>query len=493
MFAAEQVPRSRGTCRRVSTRLPRSVPGRGSLARGLLLFVLLATSGGFSAASDFADGPALLSLDEAVDLALKQNPDYLGILSNIELAELDMEQARSAYRTKFYSSLNTDARIGSELGSTYNIGVRKQRESGSQWNVGFYSSTFGDSSLSELRFAYTLPFFRNPLSTGEFTVAGAELGYRHKVRLSAIAAEELILQIVNQYYGLVLAVNKVNVARGQMDVAHRLEHATRIRAGTGRSSELDLRMAELRVGQAKHQRQVALLDQDKAESRLKLALGLDLSRPIAVDRSIPPVANIEIVELPPEAVEERALERRAELAGLREEVEMSRRKLRSQSGRTYPGIDVSLQYSLVGDGDSVADSMNLNDTRVGIGVSMDMDGRSEEQREQRRLLLQYESRERALEKLEGEIRAEARAATLAVQESAGQLRLARELLDLTQQQFSYTELRYRNGSAGTEDVLEKQQSLSDARHAELVARVSYLLSSYTLQAADGSLVEDWTR
>jgi outer membrane protein TolC len=156
-------------------------------------------------------------------------------------------------------------------------------------------------------------------------------------------------------------------------------------------------------------------------------------------------------------------------------------------------MDVTLQYSLVGEGDNFDSSMELDETRIGVGLAMDFNIAGAVNDEPRRLAIAYRGRERAYQRLQSEIRTEVRSATFALREKAAELGLAREGLVIAQQQYRFAELRYAKGTAGTEEVLEKEQELSDARQRELAARVEYLVSSYDVQRASGTLAEQWQR
>ncbi|MFQ5634938.1 MAG: TolC family protein [Gammaproteobacteria bacterium] len=435
--------------------------------------------------------PNVLSLQDAISQALLSNHQYRSLVNGVAVAELDYEMARSVFKTKLRGNMNSDARSGADIGSTYNLGLSKRNESGSGYGVGLYYSQFGSKELSELRFSYTLPFFRNPLTSGKFDSDRAELDFRHRERMTKIGGEELVLRVISAYYRMSLAGGQADLAAGEVTVARKLQQATRIRAKTGRSSEMDLQWADLRVDQARQRREMGKFQRAKAENDLKLVLGLELDAPIAIDEDIPPVSNPEWLLMSATEVEALAMENRAELIGLGEDLDLARRKLRASPARRMPGFDVSLQYSMIGEGSTFADALQFDDSRIGIGVSMDVDLMGNPDQQYRRLALFYDDKRRSYARLEGEIRASVKDAVFAMHDGAGQLRLARQTLQLAEKQFRLTELKYRAGSAGTQDVLEAEQARSDARHAEMTARVDFLLSTYRVRLVAGTLMEDW--
>ena len=147
--------------------------------------------------------PDVYTLQEVIDQALLGNAEYRNLINSVEVSRLDYEKARAVFKTKLQGNVNTDARSGAEIGSTYNLGLNKRNTSGSAYGVGVYHASFGDQELSEIRFSYTLPFFQNPLTTGKFESDRAELDFRHQQRMAKIGAEELILRVLTTYYSLV--------------------------------------------------------------------------------------------------------------------------------------------------------------------------------------------------------------------------------------------------------------------------------------------------
>lgn len=461
------------------------------MPRNILLLITLSWLAFSLPARSDEPAPRFYTLRQAVNQALLGNPDYRNLLNSVEVAQLDYEKARAVFKTKLKGNLNSDARSGADIGSTYNLGLQKRNMSGSAYGVGVYHSSFASKQLSEIRFSYTLPFFQNPLTTGKFDSDRAELDFRHRERMARIGAEELVLNVLTAYYHLSLAYNRIGVAQGEVSVARKLLQATRIRAKTGRSSEIDLQWAALRVSQAEQRRDKSMFEKLRAANDLALLMGLDSTQPVAVEREIPPVSNPELMQMTTDEVQAMAIKNRAELIGLGEDLELARRKLRASPSKRMPGLDVSLQYALISEGTSFTDSVTFNDSRIGVGVSMDIDLLGTPNQQHRRLALFFDSTRRSYERLEGEIRSAVSDAVFTMQNNARQLDLSRRSLDLAEKQFHLTEIKYRGGSASTQEVLEAEQALSDMRYKELTSRVNYLLSNYRVRLIAGTLLEDW--
>lgn len=453
--------------------------------------VLLAAACMLTAGPISADPVIYLDLDRVVAQAVTRNPGYLDALAAIELAELDLAEANARFEPTVVSSMNTDARTGAEIGRDYRVTLLDRAPSGSQWSLGYHNSSFGENSLSELRLGYSLPFFKSPLETGRFALEQAELDLRYRERLTHQNAGRVILDAVTAYYQLSLAENRVALVRDQVNLAGRLHTATRLQARRGRASELDIRAAGLRLTQARQQLQRAEIERARVADRLKLLLDLNLSVDLSIDPGIPPGPGDLMLSDSVESFETAALANHAELVSLAEEIEIARRKLAEDAYTRYPGIDVQLQYSLVGDGDNFSDSFSMDDQRFGIGFYMDLDiGRSQE-RERKRLMLNYDARRRQHRQLEASIRASAREGFLRYQETASRLAIAREAAGLARDRYRREELRYKAGEVSTDDILAAEQALTEAQHEELEARVGHILAAYEVERAGGVLVARW--
>jgi outer membrane protein len=462
------------------------------IVRALCLAVLAAGGGqpAFAAGAAGAAPGGFLSLDEVVARALADSPGARDIAAGVELAGLDLERARADYRFRPYAFLNTDARSGADTGSTFRAGVSRRFASGSRWTLGASNTTFGDSYLSEVAVGYTLPIFQNPLTSGRFALDDAELGFRTRELQAVLAAEDLVLQAITAYYELALAENSIEVAEGATALAERLARATEIRLRAGRSSQLDRQLAELRVAESRQREAAAAAARAAARNRLAALLGYGHDDPFAVDPEIPVATDSDTALLEEEPLVELALRERRDFLALQADSELAARKVAARMPR-LPGIDVTLQYALVGEGTSFSESSNLNDGRLGVGIAVDLAGKGSQAEESRRSLLQYQSRRRALDRLEADIRNDVQSSLFGVRDAAARLRLARQTRVLAQQQLRLAENLYAKGTGTTEDMLERQQGLLDARQGELGARAQLLLANYRLQAATGRLLDQW--
>lgn len=447
---------------------------------------MLAASAALSAVAD--DAPPLLTLSEAIDTALHRSPIYIALANDLDVARLDLESARNAFRTRFTSSMNSSDRTGADLGSTYEVGLSRLLESGSRWGLGFSSSQFGGEALSELKVSYSLPFFGNPAVASRYGVDLARIEEKRRAQLLAVGAEELTVRVIGSYYDAVLAANRARVADSGRDVAEALALVTTVRERAGTSTTLDARRARLRVTQASDRVRTSGLGVERARQGLAALIGMPVDRPFIVEQEVPALDDSEPVDS--FVFEERALAMRPELVALREELDLVRSRAR-EAGAETPPIDVSLQWSLVGEGGSVGESLSLDEQRFGVGVAVALDRGRAANLERRRWLLIYETRRQSCLALENQVRFESRDAVLTLDDARAAAQIAFQELVLANDEFRIAELRYRGGTATTEEALNAEQALADARLGELERRVSYWIARKRIDRASGNLEDRW--
>lgn len=433
-----------------------------------------------------------LSLQHAIDQALIANPGYLNLQDQAIIADMKLENARSVYKTKFASSTSSDARSGADVGSTYNLYLNKRNESGSSYSAGIYNSSFGDKNLSEMRFSYTLPFFKNPLDGNRLAVDQSEIDVVKRRRMIEIGREELVHQVVSGYYRLALATIGSDLAEKKYTIAEKIHNAREIKARHGEISELELARSRFMLAEAQQQRNMVQFDREQQEGNFKILIGFDVEEPISIDTEIYNRADDQLFSVPLEQLEQQAMGLRTELLAKQEEILMMQRRVQAARTGSIPPIEISLQYALVGEGDGLDESFKLDEERFGIGFRMDTDfGNSVRKNKQYRLQLQLKSEQRDLVYLKNRIKLEVRKAHFELLRSQRQLELASQGLDLADGVYRQSSILHEKGQLTHLELLESEHRVEDARYQSLSARINFLIAGQHLAKASGRYRQQW--
>jgi outer membrane protein TolC len=258
-----------------------------------------------------------ITLREAVDLALKQNPD-------IALARLDERKAGEAVRVAQDPFVPKIA-VGSGL--AYSSGLPMSIE-------GATPSIFQ---------AQATKFVFNRQQTN--LVAQAREDARGVTITTAAKREEIALRAALAYLEAERAARIADLLQREVDSLERVAQTVRLRIGEGRELPAEARRADLNLAKARQRLQAIQGDRAYAESSLASLLGFDADVPVRVvveDRS--PLTL-------PQSEEDSASEAIASSKELRrlESAMMAKGfEVKADKAARLPRVDLVAQYALLG-------------------------------------------------------------------------------------------------------------------------------------------------
>lgn len=435
---------------------------------------------------------AILSMQGAIELALRENYQYLNVISDAEMAELDYEAARSVFKTRFGSRLISDARLGAEVGSSYSMFLTKDNESGSRYSAGYYNNTFGDRSLSELRFSYTLPFFTNPLDKKHLAIDRAQINMSRGERMIEIGTEELVSAVTSAYYRLAMAAREEELARNRILITDTVLSAQKIRHANGELSELELAESNLAIADAGQRLEQASFEFQRQKNQFKLMLGMGIEESININTDVFIEVDESLLTLSVEELELQATSFRTELIAKDEELVMARKLIRAGTRGAIPPMEISLQYALVGDAEQFEDSFQFDDQRVGVGLRMNTDfGQSEQKIKERKLQLRFNKIQREYDYLRGQVALEIRTAFNQCHQAKNRLEYSDMSLAFARKKHEHASILHNRDDLTNMEFLESNQRVADAEQRLLGARVDYILATQELAFASGRYGKQW--
>jgi outer membrane protein len=234
-----------------------------------ILTALLGMAGAAIGAA--AQEPVTLTLDEAVALAMENNPDYQAQRNDEAVADW---QVRSAY-----ADLLPSASLGGGL--TY--------QSGGQTRIGSFTS--GDIGLGDppsyLYSSYRAGVSLN-LSGSQFYQLGRQRASRRAVLATTdAAARTLEANVTRQYLAVLRNRDAVALARTELERAEANLSLAEARRAVESATIIEVQQAEVERGRA----QVSLLQSqtalDNQKTRLLQLIGLELDRPVELTSDVP--------------------------------------------------------------------------------------------------------------------------------------------------------------------------------------------------------------
>lgn len=382
-----------------------------------------------------AVGQGQLSVQEAVDMALKHNPDVLAARNETEAANAGVRSARAPSNPEI---LITPGIVG-EAGSDEELSIAQPLEVNGQRQV------------------------RTSLARAESDAAQA----------SYLAVEREVVRSVKQmYWEVVQAHNVVELSRGNVEFLEALLQAAnrQVEVGTAPGAQRIKAQVELtRAGQ-----DLMRAESDLAQARASLNTLLGRSP----DTSFEPSGKLEFapVNLDPARLKTEAQTNRPELAGAKASLAARKAEVKAVEVQRRP--DLSLQYrqeTLGGDGGAA----------VGISIPLLDWGSIREGR--RKAQAQVEAQEKRIAAVETSV-------ALDVDSGLRQVKLAEVLvqgyqqgvLSQAEQLADMAQKGYKSGANSYLEVLEAQRTLRNVKTEYHAALADHLKALAQLEWAVGS-------
>ena len=313
---------------------------------------------------------------------------------------------------------------------------------------------------------------------------------RHEFRSSVL---ELVYQVENAYWELVLATNtlkirefSVQLAKDQLELNQDLIAVGKLSADAVVSAEAELasRKAELVDARiAVKERTIDLICLLNPEAAAQWNLTFETLDP----------PDIERIDLNPEISVRLAGLYRPELAQSR--LELANRDLevvRTRNG-LLPKLDAFASYGRFSSGATGSDaSSHLNDSKFDsyqFGLLLDMSPLNRSERAaHRRAKFQQQQAEVAIENLERIIEAEVRQAALEVEKQWERIGATKQAVESRQEELEVEKSRFLVGKCTNLDVAQVHRDLIQAQLDEVTARVRYIQAITSLYLAEGTLL-----
>jgi len=433
-------------------------------------------------------GAETLSLNQAIDIALKQNSAIKISEAKVKSAEGQMAAARG-YLVPQLSASGSVVRLNSLIGmeefhytrpvldSNYNL----TGDMVSLSSAAITSDNIGNTYSAKLSASW-------PIYTGGKIWQGYQIS-----RLNRKAADEsfdsarteVIYSVKQAYYGLLLAQRAFDVT---MEAVSSIEkHVNRVRAlyQKGMVSRYDLLRAEVQLSNLQPQLIRMQNAVELSRQSFNMALNRELDAPVTLTDSM----SYQPVEIDSVWLVNQALVNRPEFRSiiLREKI-VQKAKLISYSSY-QPNIALIADYSYSkGSGFSSSDEWNKN-WDVGVAASWPLfDGGSglgkikEAKANAQQLRL-------AKEMVEDYIKLEVAAAYLTIKANQKSILSQEKSVEQAQEALKIAQARYENGQATNLDVLDAQLALTQAKTNRIQAVHDYILAVAKLEKATGTSIK----
>lgn len=408
----------------------------------------------------------VLTLDEALRLASQQVSSYKSASLSEGMAAEDVKQAQAAFRPKINAPLSY---IYTSPAMNVPLGEPRAPSFVSSDGIGVYDALVNVS--------------------GDFDIAGklrATLAKNRALLAAAhsnteVARRELVLGVVESYFGLSLAIANRQAAEANLKAAEEFEQTTSLLLSGGEVAAVDLTRAELQTLTRREALARSQKDEQVAAGALRVLVGYDFSRPIlSTDLALAIPTTVEY-----ERFQVADVSRRIEFVKFDQQLLAARKDIAISRAERLP----SLSYSINGgfDTDSLHSPRLKQHAGVSVGISLSIPifdwGASRSREAQARLQVSLAENERAMA-VRGFTQQFYAARSEAVN-AVTRINLMREGVSKAQNNLVASIARYRAGEAQIVEVTDAQTTLVEQRSALYQAIFDYQIALARLKQATG--------
>lgn len=481
---------------------------------------------------DIKDGAVLLSLEEAVEIALRQNLGLSVQRYTRTRARLGVEQTLGIYDLLLSASAHaedSEAPTTSSLQASesnlqrLNFGVTQLFPTGGEVTVGWNNSrSENNNPFSRLNPAYNsgLIFdFKQPLlrDFGRIATERSILIAQNRSQASGQEFERLVSDavqnVIDAYWNLVGARQQLVVARESLSLARELHDRNKIQVEVGTMAPLELVQSEAAIAEREEGIITAQSSVGDAEDQLRRLLNLPQGEIWGTE--IRPVTDPTIQHEPidVEAAIQTALAERPELRNQQLDIEQARIETEYARNQERPTLDLNIGYDFSGVGGDVIirdeDTGAIIDTVPGNygdaldqvtgldfqGWSIDLTfGYPLQNRAARTARaiaeLDLTRAQTAMEDARNAVITEVRGAARRVETAAKQIEAAKASRVFQERNLEAERKRYENGLSTSFQITQIQEDLTQARSREVNAVVNYRTALAEFQRTIGGLLDE---
>lgn len=496
MDRVEQFPAKKATSRVINGLVPQGHEFRISRQAAQLSFILLTI---VFFVHIFQQGHAAEStgLLEAIDLALTQSDTAYDLRDTVELSKMATAAAEHNFDTKIVPLTAIGLRQGTgsqQLG----LEMRRETQTGTSVSYGLVGNRIDDSTGYVVEnTTNTRAYVR--VSQGLFRRWGskynlndlniAELRKKEQEIIAERARQTLILNAVQRFYDVVLSEQLMAKAEKSLERSRAHLASATSRQSVGLVSKVDVYRAELAMLDAESVREAQIRQKERVADTFKELLRISENTEVVADNTV-----TKMVPVVPEAWEDELLNTRLDWQAHRVAVEIADLEIFKAKKNLDPDIGLSFTVEQRGDGNTVEDSLDMDETNWSVQLQMlsPLDTFNEESALVRKKI-EKAKLERANAALQRKIRKEARSAflDLVTEERSYQINVRR--LHEAEMALDLAKTRYEKGLSENLEVLGAETAFSEAEVNISRSLTAGNLAAVTVAYNLGVLDRNWVK
>lgn len=435
------------------------------------LFLLLATPLAGWCQQTTPTSAEVLSLDQAINIALQNNRSLKNARLNVEKGEDEIQSIRTSRlpSTHFYALVSQDM-VKHEINLTDPV-------TGIFPGIGPFFTLSTPSRPTAVFAAQVLQPISQQYRIG-LAINAVKLVRDEEQQKLRSAEQSLVNDVKKTYYGILQSESALENVRDEVKSYRELDRVT----GEYVLQQVVLKSDHLQVQTRLAKAEYEALDLTNRLTTQKEQLNKLLGRDLLTAFSVGPVAEATVFEYDISSSRRRALEQRPELSEARLKIEQARLDKRLKKSEYIPDVSVGFTSLSLRNFDEV---VPRNIASVGVVMSWEPFDWGRKKRQLAEKSKTIEQAENSLKETEDQILIEVGDKFRRLQQTQQALRVARLNQDAEREALRVTQGRYTFEAALLTEVLQSQAKLADANNQYQQALLSFWTAKAELEKALG--------
>ena len=400
-----------------------------------------------------------INLPEAIDIALKSNPQILMAQEKVRETEQAMKEAFAGY----FPLLSLQGNY-THLGEPPKVHIP-------DWG----DLEIGPQDTTAFALSLTQPLY----TSGQLSLTNQQAKLNYQVAREDLKStqSETVFQVKESFYSVILAQENLQITKQALDQAEAHLQIAESFYQSGRASRFDLLRAKVEM--AKFKPEVIRAKNDLALTKESLAILLSQPSSLEIEEKL----KFEPGLLSLDEALQAALVYRSDLKSLRLQEDMAGLSIGITRAANLPSLSFLGNYEYTSSGGSKWENKwNVN---LVLGFTLFDAGKNKAQVEQKRS--QVRQMQLAIEQLRDGIQLEVKQAFWNIQAAKESMVAQEQSIQQAEEALSIAEARYKSGTITQVEVLDAQLALTSAQLGYTGALYDYNLSRANLTKAMGKM------
>jgi outer membrane protein len=455
----------------------------GRIPLVVLCFGICVTAGGQDGGRE---GLLRLTLEEAINRALQANRTIANAADNVAQSSYSLTASRAEFELQIYPQIYADL-ADKELAYGAGATLQKKLSTGTTLSLIPTLVRTGDEFSAGVEVLLTQPLLRG--RSREFNTAGlrrSEYFFRSSQRDLYLTHVSVVVTTVAAVYDVIRSREVLRLQRSSFDRSVGYTEAAEVKQKMGLATAIDVYRARIKQQQAESLLISSRESYQDSLDNLRIILALPLEQPIEVSAPL----EYSLLRISEARAIDISMKERVEVAHYEDLLSNLRLRTRADKHGILPDLDLALKYTNQGTAGSLEESLKIGDGRVEVGLSSSGNARRTVEKARYEMSrLAVTSAERLFSLKKDEIKREVKFALRNLSRADNNIGIQEEQILQAKGKLELAKVKFSRGLAGNFDLVEAETELREAEIGLISAVIGYIVGSYRLRTAMGTLLD----